>query len=147
MRRFFAAAVLSFGLTSVLGGVSLADTATSATTDKANKGEIKLGPNEVAIFVGDMHCNNCAKKIAARLYRVKGVVKVRTTVKEGLAVITPQAKKQIDAKAAWGAVSKAGFEPTKMITPQGTFVADEKTKEPQKVADSENRESEQPAQS
>lgn len=147
MRRLFAAVVLSCGLVSGLEGLCLADPAASAPAAEAKKGETKLGPNEVAIFVGDMHCNNCAKKIAAKLYRVKGVVKVRTTVKEGLAVVTPQAKKQIDAKAAWGAVSKAGFEPTKMITPQGTYVADEKTKEPQKVAESENGESEKPAQS
>ncbi len=106
-------------------------------TAEAAKIETKVGPNEVAIYIGDMHCNNCAKKIAAKLYRVKGVVKVRTSVKDNIAVVTPQAKKQIDAKAAWAAVSKAGFEPTRMISPQGEFVANEKTKEPEKVVESE----------
>ncbi|MCC6492253.1 MAG: heavy-metal-associated domain-containing protein, partial [Pirellulales bacterium] len=89
---------------------------------EATKGAAKLGPNEVAIYIGDMHCNNCAKKIAAKLYRVKGVVKVRTSVKDNLAIVTPQAKKQVDVKAAWAAVAKAGFEPTKLISPHGTFV-------------------------
>lgn len=99
--------------------------------------ELKLAPNEVAIYVGDMHCATCAKKIAGKLYGVKGVVKVRTSVKENLAIVTPQAKKQIDPKAAWAAVQKAGFKPAKMIAPQGTFVAEEKSKEPQKVAEAE----------
>jgi copper chaperone CopZ len=99
--------------------------------------ELKLAPSEVAIYVSDMHCAGCAKKIAGKLYRVKGVVKVRTHLKQNLAIVTPQAKKQVDAKAAWVAVQKAGFKPTKMIGPQGTFVADEKTKEPLKVAEVE----------
>jgi copper chaperone CopZ len=99
--------------------------------------ELKLAANEVAIYVDDMHCSNCAKKIAGKLYRVKGVVKVRTSVKQNLAIVTPQAKKQVDSKAAWAAVQKAGFKPTKLIGPQGTFVADEKTKQPQKVAEAE----------
>jgi copper chaperone CopZ len=99
--------------------------------------ELKLAPSEVAIYVSDMHCAGCAKKIAGKLYRVKGVVKVRTNLKQNLAIVTPQLKKQIDAKAAWVAVQKAGFKPTKMIGPQGTFVADEKTKQPLKVAEAE----------
>ena len=100
--------------------------------------ELKLAASEVAIYVSDMHCAGCAKKIAGKLYRVKGVVKVRTNLKQNLAIVTPQAKKQIDAKAAWVAVQKAGFKPTRMIGPQGTFVADEKTKEPLKVAEVES---------
>ncbi len=98
---------------------------------------LKLAPNEVAIYVGDMHCATCAKKIAGKLYSVKGVVKVRTSVKENLAIVTPQAKKQVDPKLAWAAVQKAGFKPTKMIAPQGTYVAEEKSKEPHKVAEAE----------
>jgi copper chaperone CopZ len=100
--------------------------------------ELKLAANEVALYVSDMHCAGCAKKIASKLYRVKGVVKVRTYLKQNLAIVTPQAKKQIDVKAAWVAVQKAGFKPTKMIGPHGTFVADEKTKEPLKVAEAES---------
>jgi copper chaperone CopZ len=73
-----------------------------------------------------MHCPTCAKKIAGKLYRVKGVMKVKTDVKKNLAVVTAQSKKQVDPKAAWTAVRQAGFKPAKLIGPQGTFVADEK---------------------
>ncbi len=98
--------------------------------------ELKLAKNEIAIYVGDMHCSHCAKKIAGKLYRVKGVVKVKTDVKQNLAIVTPQAKKQVDSKAAWAAVRAAGFKPTKLIGPQGTFVADAKTKGPVKAPES-----------
>lgn len=102
----------------------------------AKQAEVKLAPNETAIYVGDMHCGNCAKKISGKLYRLKGVMKVRTDVKQHVAIITPQAKKQIDAKAAWKAIQEAKFEPTKMVGPAGTFIADEKTKEPVKATES-----------
>ncbi len=102
----------------------------------AKPAELKLAKNEIAIYVGDMHCSHCAKKIAGKLYRVKGVVKVRTDVKKNLAIVTPQAKKLVDSKAAWAAVRAAGFKPTKLIGPQGTFVADKKTKDPVKTSES-----------
>lgn len=108
--------------------------ASKAAVDK-DVAKLKLAPNEVAIYVDDMHCAGCAKKISGRLFKVKGVVKVRTDLKADLAIVTPQAKKQIDVKAAWEACQKAGFQPTKLVGPQGTFAADEKTKAPQKVAE------------
>jgi copper chaperone CopZ len=138
MQRLFTLAMLTLWMLSAMDVTSFADSAAAARpAAEAKKNETKIGPNEVAIYIGDMHCNNCAKKIAAKLYRVKGVVKVRTSVKENLAVVTPQAKKQIDPKAAWAAVAKAGFEPTKLVSPQGTYLANEKTKEPEKVVESE----------
>jgi copper chaperone CopZ len=97
--------------------------------------KLKIAATETAIYVDNMHCAGCAKKIAGRLYRVKGVVKVRTDLKAHLAVVTPQKKREVDTKAAWEAVQKAGFQPTKLVGPQGTFVAHEKTKKPEKVAE------------
>lgn len=134
MRRLIVAASLSLAVALVAAvDSSHADTAPAA----AKPAEVKLAPNETAIYVGDMHCSNCAKKISGKLFRVKGVMKVRTDVKQHVAIITPQAKKEIDVKAAWKAVQSAKFEPTKMIGPAGTFVADEKTKEPVKEAESD----------
>lgn len=134
MRRLILLASLSLAV-GLFASVELtrAETAPAA----AKPAEVKLAPNETAIYVGDMHCANCAKKISGKLFRVKGVMKVRTNVKQHVAIITPQAKKEIDVKAAWKAVQGAGFEPTKMTGPAGTFVADEKTKEPAKAAESD----------
>jgi copper chaperone CopZ len=97
-----------------------------APQQPARPAELKLAPGETAIYITNMHCPTCAKKIAGKLYRVKGVMKVKTDVKKNLAVVTAQSKKQIDPKAAWTAVRQAGFKPAKLIGPQGTFIADEK---------------------
>jgi copper chaperone CopZ len=129
MHRFIIAAALS--LTTCYTVVQPAPAA-----EKARATEVKLAPGETAIYVGDMHCAHCAKKISGKLFRVKGVKKVRTNVKQHVAIVTPQAKKNLDVKAAWKAVQSAGFEPTKLVGPEGTFVADEKSKEPVKDGES-----------
>lgn len=110
--------------------------APAAEKTPAVAAEIKLAPHETAIYVGDMHCATCAKKISGKLFRVKGVMKVRTNVKQHVAIVTPQSKKVVDVSSAWKAVQAAGFEPVKLIGPEGTYVADEKSKEPVKSTES-----------
>lgn len=78
-------------------------------------------PKPTAVYVKDMHCEACARKIATKLYAVPGVVKVSTDVKKGLAVITSQPAKQPSPKALWEAVEAATFEPVKIASPLGTF--------------------------
>jgi copper chaperone CopZ len=74
-----------------------------------------------AIYVKDMHCQTCAKKIAGKLYEVPGVVKVSTNFQKGVAVIVPQASKQPSPKALWEAVEAAKFQPTRIASPLGNF--------------------------
>lgn len=133
MLRSFTAAALSLAFLST--GTHSARAA-EAVPAAAAAPEIKLAPNETAIYVGDMHCATCAKKISGKLFRVKGVMKVRTNVKQHVAIVTPQSKKVVDVKAAWKAVQSAGFEPTKLVGPEGSFTPDEKSKEPVKEAES-----------
>lgn len=130
LRRSLAAALSFAFLYTCAPSISAAEKALAAAP------EIKLAPNETAIYVGDMHCATCAKKISGKLFRVKGVMKVRTNVKQHVAIVTPQSKKVVDVKAAWKAVQSAGFEPVKLIGPEGTFVSEEKSKEPVKSAES-----------
>ena len=75
-----------------------------------------------AVYVKDMHCQACAKKIAGKLYTVPGVVKVQTDVAKGLAVITHQANKVPSPKLLWEAVEAATFKPIKVASPLGTFL-------------------------
>lgn len=138
----YVSALLALASFVVLGAApAVADQAgatTASTTEKKSaETKLKIAKTDVAITIDDMHCAGCAKKISSRLFKLKGVVKVRTDLKANLAVITPQAKKQVDTKAAWEAIQKAGFQPTKLVGPQGTYVAHEKTKAPEKVADAE----------
>jgi copper chaperone CopZ len=120
-------------LTIAISFTSVTSWAADTAVQEVKAPALKLAPGETAIYVSNMHCPTCAKKIAGKLYRLKGVVKVKTDVKKHLAIVTPQAKKQVDSKAAWAAVRSAGFKPTKLIGPQGTFIADAKTKDPVKA--------------
>ena len=99
----------------------------------APKTNLKSTRNETLIYVDEMHCGHCAKKITSKLYAVKGVVKVRTDVKAGLAIVTPQTKKKVDPLALWTAASKSGFPATRLISPTGTYVLNVKTKKAQLV--------------
>ena len=80
-------------------------------------------PNQrtTSIYVDNMHCKTCAKKIARKLYAVPGVVAVHANVGKNLAVVTPQKKKSLSPKALWEAVQAANFKPVKLISPQGTY--------------------------
>lgn len=100
---------------------------------KKVKTKLSIGKDDTVIIVGDMHCKHCAKKIAGRLYTVKGVAKVRTDVKADVAIITPQKKKKLSTKALWSAAQKAGFQPTELEGPSGKYIADAKTKGPKLV--------------
>ena len=73
------------------------------------------------IFVEDMHCSNCAKKIARKLYNVSGVVKVQANVPKDYAVVTPQEGAQLSPRALWEAVEQAKFKPVKLQGPNGIF--------------------------
>jgi copper chaperone CopZ len=78
-------------------------------------------PRTCVIQVSDMHCANCAKKIARKLYAVPSVTKVSTNVKAGTATIVAQEGKTPSPKALWEAVEQAKFEPVKLSTPAGTY--------------------------
>ena len=97
--------------------------------------KLKLAPGQSAVYVTNMHCKTCAKKIARKLYTLKGVSRVSTNVKDNLAIITPQPKKRVPAKSMWSAVQSAGFQPVKLIGPEGTYAAHKKTKAPVKIAE------------
>jgi copper chaperone CopZ len=102
----------------------------SESTDiAAVKKALKMREGETAIFVGDMHCAGCAKKVARKLYGVKGVVKVRSDIKIDVAIVTPQQNKQIDPKALWAATEKSGIMPIKLIGPAGVMEADAEARE------------------
>jgi copper chaperone CopZ len=88
----------------------------------AVKKKLKMSPTETAIFVSDMHCGGCAKKVARKLYGVKGVVKVRTDLKLDVAVVTPQKDKKLDNKQLWAATDSSGISPVKIVGPEGAYV-------------------------
>jgi copper chaperone CopZ len=75
------------------------------------------------IFVHDMHCADCAKQIARKLYAIPGVVEVRADVSKNVAFVVPQKEKTLSARSMWDAVESAGFKVARLEGPQGTFTA------------------------
>jgi copper chaperone CopZ len=98
-----------------------------ALQQAAAKDEDPLEKVRTHIHVKDMHCTDCAKKIARKLYAVKGVKGVRAVVKTNTATVTPEKGKQPSPLAMWTAVEEAGFTPVKLVGPAGEF--EEKPKE------------------
>lgn len=80
-------------------------------------------PDLTWIFVDDMHCANCAKRIARKLYTVSGVVNVQASVSKNFAVVTPQEGKTLSPRALWSAVESAKFKPVKLQGPDGVYTA------------------------
>jgi copper chaperone CopZ len=79
--------------------------------------------NYTTIQVDDMHCMACAKKIAAKLYAVPGVVKVHADPKKDLAFVVPQKRRAPSPRAMWEAVEASGFKPIRMSGPGGDFTS------------------------
>ena len=77
--------------------------------------------NHIVVYVTNMHCGACAKRIAAKLYGVPGIVKVSTNIKKNYAIITPQKNKRPSPKAMWEATVAAKLTPVKLVSPQGTY--------------------------
>ncbi|MEM7316039.1 MAG: heavy-metal-associated domain-containing protein [Planctomycetota bacterium] len=74
------------------------------------------------IYIKNMHCEGCAKRLRTRLYKLPGVVKVTTNVKLGTAVVVPAAKKPVKTEQLWDATIAERFAIKKVTTPKGTFL-------------------------
>jgi len=120
-----------FSLLVALPPVQAANTATKTKLQT----KLKKAPTETVIYVKSLHCKTCAKKIARKLFAVKGVTKVRTDLKANLAIVTPQKKKQLDPLALWSAAKASGFPAIKLVGPAGTYLPNAETKAAEKQAD------------
>jgi len=116
-----------------LSALTLASSPAFAASSAKTK--LKMAPTETVIYVNSLHCKTCAKKIARKLFAVKGVTKVRTDLKANLAIITPQKKKQLDPLALWSAAKASGFPAIKLVGPTGIYLPNAETKEAEKQAD------------
>jgi copper chaperone CopZ len=66
---------------------------------------------------------SCAKKMASQLYQVPGVAEVRADVKASALFVGAKPGQAPAPRALWEAVEKAGYKPTKLQGPGGTFTA------------------------
>lgn len=139
-RQFWLASIIAASLCTA---VPLSQAAESSQGDsqtakqEAKEKKLKLAKHETAIYVTDMHCRSCARKIARKVFALKGVKDVRHDVKANLSIVVSQPKQPLDPLKAWAAVQSAGFKPTKLIGPAGTYVPhqDKDKKQPVKLAE------------
>jgi Cu+-exporting ATPase len=78
-------------------------------------------PALTTITVPDMHCMGCAKKMANQLYQVPGVAKVQASVEATTLTVTPKAQQAVSPRGLWEAIEKAGYRPSRLQGPSGTF--------------------------
>jgi len=115
--RFSRESVAGMATLAVLGLVSLsfAQTPTPAP------------PPSTAIVVPNMHCMGCAKKMAAELYKVPGVAQVFAKVETNTMTVRPKDGAAPSPRGLWEAVEKAGYQPSRLEGPSGTFTSKPKS--------------------
>ena len=74
-----------------------------------------------AVYIKDMHCADCANRIAMSLYTIPGVLKVKANLQRDLTFVVPMANKEPKPADIWLAIEKVGFHPVKLVGPSGVF--------------------------
>lgn len=78
-------------------------------------------PTTTTIDIKGMHCHGCATKVQNRLTAVKNVNSATVSAKTAQAIVDPKANGKPSPRALWEAVEAAGYSPTKLAGPDGTF--------------------------
>ena len=110
---------MEFTRRQALAAIGVSATCLLPTVTQAAKPKTKSP--RIVIYIKDIHCNSCAKKIATKLYTVPGIVQVAANVKKNYVVVTPQKSKVPSAKKMWEATISAKTQPVKLVTPQRTY--------------------------
>jgi Cu+-exporting ATPase len=75
------------------------------------------------ITVPNMHCMGCAKKMAGQLQAVPGVAGVQANVPATAMIVSPKPQQAVSPRALWEAIEKAGYKPSRLEGPGGTFTS------------------------
>lgn len=84
------------------------------STAQAEKPSPRLKPGRVEVSVKDLHCATCAKKVARKLYAIKGVRKVSASVENDLVVAYLPVDHPVPVVAIWSAFAAADLEPVEL---------------------------------
>ena len=79
--------------------------------------------NETLVSIKGMQCITCAKKVKKKLTSVPHVKSANVDPEKGQAVVIATDGKNVSPKSVWEAVESAGFEPTELKGPDGTFTS------------------------
>ena len=84
-------------------------------------GDGRPATTKTTVVVDGLHCPNCAKKVVKVVTGVSGVGEAKADVEKQTVTVGPKAGESPSPKAIWEAVEKAGYKPTKLEGPDGTF--------------------------
>ena len=107
--------------------VSAVTAAVGASAVETVAQQSKMPENAIKVFVPNIHCESYAKKIRSRIFTVKGVYRVVTSVKHNLAVIEPMPNATVSSKAIWETLEQGDFKVERIETPQGVITEKPKT--------------------
>ncbi|MGL4512849.1 MAG: heavy-metal-associated domain-containing protein [Lacipirellulaceae bacterium] len=79
----------------------------------------------VEVSVEEIHCAGCAKKIARKLYGVKGVQKVASDLKKAVVTVTMTKGATIAPAPLWRAVETGGAKPVELRYADRTIDAEQ----------------------
>lgn len=74
------------------------------------------------LLIRGMHCPGCAMKVSRNLEKVANVLSAQVDSTRGAAAVVADDGKPVSPKELWEAVERAGYTPTRLATPEGTFV-------------------------
>ena len=98
----------------ILLGLTLAFAGVPGSLLLAEEPTAPLPPGRVEIDVEDLHCKSCAKKVARKLYAVRGVKKVQSNLEKDLVVVTLTNGHAPVPAALWNAVVAGGQKPERL---------------------------------
>lgn len=78
-------------------------------------------PDTTVISINGMHCISCASKVKKKLLTVPNVKSASVDPEKGSAVVVSAKGKDVSPKAIWESIEAAGYEPTELKGPAGTF--------------------------
>ena len=76
-------------------------------------------PDYITVYVSDMHCAGCCKKVSSKLYTLKNVVQVQTNLQKHYAIIVPKPGVKIPPHKIWEAIEQVKMKPVKLVMPKG----------------------------
>jgi copper chaperone CopZ len=77
---------------------------------------------KVQIVADEMCCQGCAQKVAAQLYAAPGVTSVEADVPNRLVTVAARPSPKLTLERLWRAVEQGQGGPSKLVTPQATYV-------------------------
>lgn len=77
---------------------------------------------KVQVVADEMCCKGCAQKVAAQLYAAPGVTSVEADIPNRLVTVIAKPSPKLTLELIWQAVEKGKGGPSKLVTPDATYV-------------------------